>query len=60
MLKRGYTGTYHHMSRRHLHRYVVEFSGRHNDRPRDTISQMARMAGEMVGRRLRYRDLVGG
>ena len=27
MLKRGYTGTYHHISPKHLHRYVDEFSG---------------------------------
>ena len=26
MLKRGYTGTYHHMSPKHLHRYVDEFA----------------------------------
>lgn len=31
MLKRGYTGTYHHMSPKHLQRYVDEFEGRHND-----------------------------
>ena len=40
MLKRGYQGTYHQMSVQHLHRYVNEFSGRHNDRPRDTADQM--------------------
>ena len=34
MLKRGYKGTYHWMSEKHLNRYVAEFSGRHNSRPR--------------------------
>ena len=29
MLKRGYVGTYHHMSPKHLERYVTEFVGRH-------------------------------
>ena len=58
MLKRGYHGTYHHMSAKHLDRYVGEFSGRHNDRDADTIDQMARMAQGMVGKRLRYIDLV--
>ena len=29
MLKRGYVGT-HHMSDKHLGRYVAEFAGRHN------------------------------
>ena len=58
MLKRGYHGTYHHMSAKHLDRYVTEFSGRHNDRSADTADQMVHMAQGMVGKRLRYRDLV--
>ena len=58
MLKRGYVGTYHHMSAKHLDRYVAEFAGRHNDRPKDTADQMAAMAAGMTGRRLPYRDLV--
>ena len=59
MLKRGYHGTYHHMSAKHLDRYVTEFSGRHNDREADTADQMAHMARGMVGKRLRYRELIG-
>ena len=58
MLKRGYHGTFHHMSEKHLNRYVGEFAGRHNDRPADTIDQMVATARSMVGKRLRYRDLV--
>ena len=58
MLKRGYHGTYHHMSAKHLDRYVGEFSGRHNDRERDTIDQMAHIAQGTVGKRLRYQDLI--
>ena len=58
MLKRGYHGTYHHMSSKHLDRYVTEFSGRHNNREVDTIDQMARMTLGMIGKRLRYSDLV--
>ena len=58
LLKRGYYGTYHRMSPKHLQRYVDEFSGRHNMRPLDTIDQMRAMARGMVGKRLRYRDLV--
>ena len=57
LLKRGYHGTYHHMSEKHLNRYVSEFAGRHNDRGADTIDQMVSMARGMDGKRLRYRDL---
>ena len=46
LLKRGYHGTYHHMSEKHLGRYVGEFAGRHNDRPADTIDQMQATAQE--------------
>ncbi len=58
MLKRGYYGTYHRMSPKHLHRYVDEFAGRHNVRTSDTIDQMAAMVRGMDGKRLRYKDLV--
>ena len=40
MLKRGYMGTYHKMSHRHLSRYVNEFAGCHNARKQDTVDQM--------------------
>ena len=58
MLKRGYMGTYHHMSPKHLHRYVNEFSGRHNARPLDTRHQMGAMVRGMDGKRLQYKDLI--
>ena len=58
MLKRGYHGTYHQMSAKHLDRYVREFAGRHNDRNRDTVEQMRSVARGMVGKRLRYEDLA--
>ena len=59
LLKRGYVGTYHQMSHKHLGRYVNEFAGRHNLRPLDTIDQMQAMAAGLCGKRLRYGDLVG-
>ena len=32
MVRRGYDGTFHHVSAEHLDRYVNEFAGRHNVR----------------------------
>ena len=58
MLKRGYYGTYHQMSGKHLDRYVQEFAGRHNVRPLSTSDQMVSVAQGMVGKRLRYRELI--
>ena len=58
MLKRGYHGTYHHMSEKHLDRYVQEFSGRHNARPLDTAEQMTALTQSMVGKRLQYKELT--
>ena len=58
MLKRGYYGVYHQMIKKHLNRYVSEFSGRQNVRNRDTIDQMASIVENMEGKRLRYQDLI--
>ena len=58
LLKRGCHGTFHHVSEKHLGRYVCEFAGRNNIRDLDTIDQMAMLARGMVGKRLRYQDLV--
>ena len=58
MLKRAHKGTFHKLSPKHLDRYVGEFVSRHNIRDLDTIDQMAMLARGMVGKRLRYRDLV--
>jgi transposase-like protein len=58
MLKRGYKGTYHRMSAKHLSRYVIEFAGRHNVRDLDTLAQMTVLAKGLDGKCLRYDDLV--
>lgn len=58
MLKRGYMGTYHYMSPKHLNRYVNEFAGRHNQRPLDTIDQMTRVATGLTDKRLTWDQLT--
>ena len=58
MLKRGYIGTYHHMSEKHLQRYVNEFAGRQGMRELDTLAQMQTVAAGLIGRRLMLRDLT--
>ena len=54
LLKRGVDGTHHHVSVKHLGRYVGEFAGRHNLRPLDTDDMMSKMATGSVGKRLSY------
>ena len=56
LLKRGYGGTYHKMSPKHLGRYVREFEGRHNQRDLDTIDQVR---GDGAGDRGQAVDLQG-
>ena len=58
LVKRGYHGTYHHWSKKHVKRYLGEFSWRNNKRPLDTIDQMVGLVSGMVGKRLMYRDLI--
>ncbi len=59
LLKRGYYGTYHHMSKKHLQRYVNKFSGRHNARELDTVEQMGRLIAGGKDKQLSDKDLVG-
>ena len=49
LLKRGYHGTFHHLSEKHLQRYVGEFAGRHNIRSCDTLTQMGMIAQGLAG-----------
>ena len=59
LLDRGYGGTHHHISAKHLPRYIDEFAGRHNIRSMDTIDMMEALARGMAGKRLTYKDLTG-
>ena len=49
----------HHVSPQHLHRCVNEFSSRHKIRDLDALAQMTVIVQDIVGKRLKYFDLVG-
>ena len=58
ILKRGITGTYHHVSQQHLKRYLAEFDFRYNERSALGVSdaeRAAKMLSGIVGKRLTYR-----
>ena len=46
------------MSANCLHGCANEFAGRHNLRSLDTIDQMRLIARQLVGKGLKYKDLV--
>ena len=58
LMKRGYHGTFHKMSFKHLDRYTNEFAGRNNIRDLDTVKQMEMLSAGMVGKRLTYEKLI--
>lgn len=60
VLKRGYTGTFHHISAKHLSRYVNEFAFRLNEGNAeiDTMDRMTALVQGMSGKRLAYKDLI--
>ena len=58
ILKRGITGTYHHVSQQHLKRYLAEFDFRYNERSGLGMGDAERAAKALVGikgKRLTYR-----
>lgn len=57
-LKRAHKGVYHKFSKKHLHRYVKDFAGRHGLREYDTLDQMGLLAQGMIGKRLQFREIT--
>ncbi len=58
LLKRGHYGIFHSMSAKHLHRYVNEFSFRHNTRNTGTLHFIDATISKSVGKRLTYKELI--
>lgn len=61
VMKRGIYGVYHHVSDKHLHRYVNEFSFRLNDGDvkRHTLERLASLTAACIGPRITYKELIG-
>jgi len=60
VLKRGIYGTFHHVSPKHLGRYVDEFTFRLNEGnvARHTLDRLDSFVENTAGKRLTYRDLI--
>ena len=59
ILKRGITGTYHHVSQQHLKRYLGEFDFRYNERSALNVTDSERTVKAIlgtVGKRVTYQD----
>lgn len=55
LLKRGLTGTYHHVSKQHLHRYLAEFDFRYNARHDSDAVRAFLALKNTEGKRLMYK-----
>jgi hypothetical protein len=58
IMKRGIVGTYHHVSQKHLRRYLAEFDFRYNEQTALGVGDAERMSRSIfgiVGKRLTYK-----
>lgn len=60
VLKRGFTGTFHHFSKKHIHRYIDEFTFRLNEGNVKVhiLDRIDAFLSNIVGNRLTYKALV--
>lgn len=58
LFKRGYMGTYHVMSPKHLWRYAREFTARHNAKSLGVYGFMKTIAEGLKNQRLLYQELI--
>jgi len=56
LLKRGINGVFHHVSKKHLHRYLTEFDFRYNMRKDSDSMRTSVTLLSLDGKRLMYRD----
>lgn len=59
LLKRGILGTFHHVSKTHLQRYLHEFDFRWSNRKMTDDQRMGKAVMQIEGKRLFYRDSLG-
>ncbi len=60
VMRRGMHGVYHHASKKHIGRYVNEFTWRLNDGnvARHTMERLDSFVTAVAGRRITYKDLT--
>lgn len=58
-LKRSLSGTFHHVSDKHLDRYLAEFDHRYSTRKQKDGERMIRNIQKAEGKRLTYKALIG-
>ncbi len=59
MLKRSLNGAHHNVSKVHLQRYLYEFDFRYSTRKLTDGERMARLIGQVPGRRISYERVKG-